>query len=391
MTVTPSALAIISSLGPPRQSSTWSTTPANIIAALERAGVIVHDHHLPFGRARRVAYRTAGRLLGWGSTQPDRVGPWHGSLRRAASVVARREPAAIVLHFGSSHLPLIAPRARQRHYLVTDYNLHLLTTKGSLATDASSRYIDRVRRSERRIANELAGIFTISDYVRDDWLREYGLADDRVTTIGTGLGQPVMLEGHVKDYANGHLLYVGKHGFDFKGGELLLDAFDHALRARPDLKLVIIGNVADPKLAPHLPRIDANPAIEFHRSGTPDFTRLVRGAALYAAPAPAEPWGLIYLEAMMCETPVLGLNRNAMMQLTDNGRVGFVVDSADAKAVGDAIVAAMADPARLARMGRAGRAYVEATFTWDKVAERIIARLRDDMARETPATPERSR
>nr|WP_269141318.1 glycosyltransferase [Sphingomonas sp. IC-56] len=191
-----------------------------------------------------------------------------------------------------------------------------------------------------------------------------------------------MLDGQVKDYAAGHLLYIGRHSFDIKGGELLLPAFEHALRQRPDLKLVIIGDAADPKLARHLPTIRANPAIEFHQSGTPHFVDLVRGAALYAAPAPAEPWGLVYLEAMMCETPVLALDRNAMRQLTDGGRLGFLVQDADPTILGDAIVAAMSDPDRLGRMGRGGRAFVEANFTWAKVARTIIDRLAADRALE---------
>ncbi len=365
-------VAILSSLGAPRERSTWSGTTSNIVAALEEAGIAVSDHTIAISKLRRIVYEVAGRLLGWGSRQLERVGPWHRCLRRLASAVAARESADIVLHFGSSHLPLIAPRAGQRHYLIVDYNIHLLMTKGILSQDAHPRYRRAVLATERAIAAQMDGIFTISDYVREDWLREYALSQDAVTTIGTGLGQPVMLEGHDKDYANGHLLYIGRHSFDIKGGELLLAAFDHALRQRPDLKLVIIGDAADPVLARHMPAIDANAAIAFHQSGTPAFVDLVRKAALYAAPATAEPWGLVYLEAMMCETPVLALDRNAIRQLTDGGRLGFLVDQADPVAIGAAIVDAMSDPERLARMGREGREFVMATFTWQRVVQTIL-------------------
>lgn len=371
-------VAVISSVGPAREKWTWSGTTANIVSALEAAGVSVTDHAISVGKPRRLAYEAAGRLLGLGSRQLERVGPWRQYLRRAASAAVSATAAQTVLHFGSSHLPLITSRPGQRHYLVTDYNLHLLLTKGVLAQQAGGRYKRKVLATERQIAAQIDGIFTISDFVREDWLEEYGLPEAKVTTIGTGLGQPVMLDGQVKDYAAGHLLYIGRHSFDIKGGELLLPAFEHALRQRPDLKLVIIGDAADPKLARHLPAVRANPAIEFHQSGTPHFVDLVRGAALYVAPAPAEPWGLVYLETMMCETPVLALDRNAMRQLTDGGRLGFLVREASPAAVGDAIVAAMRNPERLRRMGEEGRAFVEANFTWHNVARTMIDRIAAD-------------
>jgi glycosyltransferase involved in cell wall biosynthesis len=72
---------------------------------------------------------------------------------------------------------------------------------------------------------------------------------------------------------------------------------------------------------------------------------------------------------------VLGLNRNAMMELTDNGRVGFIVEEASAPAIGQALVEAMSDPDRLQRMGREGREFVEANFTWDRVAETMLDRM----------------
>lgn len=369
---TPPNVTVISSSGDPRDKKTWSGTPHGILAAFDRAGVAVNAHVVAIERPLKYLYGGTNVLRGYGTQQPDRVGLWSAHLRRAADAIADAAGPGYVLHFGSNHLPPRRARAGQKHFLLTDYSINLLMSDGVLGERAPRRYRDAVLATERRIAQELDAIFTVSRYVREDWIRAYGLAPDKVVAVGTGLGTPLTLEGFVKDYRNGHLLFVAKHGFDIKGGPLLLEGFLDALKTRPDLRLVIIANAADPTLVPHLATIFAHPSIDFRQSGTPDFVELVRGAALYAAPAGREPWGLIYLESLMCETPVLGLDRGAFRELTDDGRVGFIVDDASGAAVGRAIVDAMSDPERLAEIGRAGRAFVEDRFTWDRVARTIL-------------------
>jgi glycosyltransferase involved in cell wall biosynthesis len=375
MTKASTPIRVVSSLGHPRAKSTWSGTPAAILAALDKAGAAIEEHTVSVPRALQYLYGATNLVRGLGRVLPDKVGLWRFHLRRAATALTDRLGPGTYLHFGSGHLPLLRTRPDQRHYLVTDYSMRLVMVQGRLGQLATARYRETVVALEKVMADQLDAVFSVSRWVRDDWLTAYELAPSKVVAIGTGLGNPIMMDGRAKDYSNGHLLYVGKHGFDIKGGQLLVDGFLEALKARPDLKLVLICDANDPAILSYLPIIKAHPSMEFHQSGTPDFVDLVRGAALYAAPADREPWGLIYLESLMCETPVLGLNRNAMMELTDNGRVGFIVEEASAPAIGQALVEAMSDPDRLQRMGREGREFVEANFTWDRVAETMLDRM----------------
>ncbi len=370
----PKSITVISSSGDARDRKTWSGTPHGIVTALERAGVTVGTHVVGIERPLKYLYGGTNVLSGYGTQQPDRVGLWSAHLRRAADAIVDGAGPGHFLHFGSNHLP-VRVRSGQKHWLVTDYSIALLMSDGVLGERAPRRYRNAVLAIETRIAREMDGIFTVSRYVRDHWTRTYDLPPDKVVAVGTGLGNPLTLDGFAKDYRAGHLLFVAKHGFGIKGGPLLLEGFSHALKTRPDLRLVVIADAADPTLMPHLAIMQNHPSIDFRQSGTPDFVELVRGAALYAGPAEREPWGLIYLESLMCETPVLGLDRGAMRELTDDGRVGFIVAEASGAAVGAAIVDAMSDPERLADMGRAGRAFVEARFTWDRVAETIGERM----------------
>lgn len=375
---------VISSIGDPLGKKTWSGTTNGILSAFDRAKVPLRTHTISVPRPLQYLYTGLNLLRGYGRPQPDRVGNWPRHLRRAATKIAAVEGSDTFIHFGSSHLPLLQVKTGERHFLVTDYSIHLLMTQGVLGEQASDRYRRSVLATEKAIADQVEAVFTVSRYVRDDWIQTYDLAPHKAVAIGTGLGSPLTLDGVVKDYRKGHLLFVAKHGFDIKGGPLLLEGFAQALKVRPDLRLVVIADAADPTLVPHLETMKRHASIAFHQSGTPDFVALVRNAALYVAPAEREPWGLIYLELLMCETPVLGLNRNAMRELTDDGRVGFIVEEATGPAVGRAIVDAMSDPDRLARMGRAGRDFVQSTFTWD----RVVATMLDRMGRRAAAAPQ---
>jgi glycosyltransferase involved in cell wall biosynthesis len=63
-----------------------------------------------------------------------------------------------------------------------------------------------------------------------------------------------------------------------------------------------------------------------------------------------------------------------------DGHTGLHVPPGDADAAARAIGALLADPARAARLGRAGRARAEARYGWDRVAAATEAVYRDVLA-----------
>ena len=103
-----------------------------------------------------------------------------------------------------------------------------------------------------------------------------------------------------------------------------------------------------------------------------ELQQLYRDTTLLVQPMLNDPWGQVYLEAMVSRTPVMGLVRNGLPELVDGGRHGFLVDRADPKALAEAILCALSDPARLERMASTAQRYVLGTHSWDRVAERIL-------------------
>ncbi len=96
----------------------------------------------------------------------------------------------------------------------------------------------------------------------------------------------------------------------------------------------------------------------------------------------SEILGLVLLEAMACETPVVCTRLGGMPELVADGETGLLVPPGDAAALGAAVETLLDDPARARRLGEAGRQRVLERFTWRAVADRCLA------AYETLAEPQ---
>jgi glycosyltransferase involved in cell wall biosynthesis len=94
--------------------------------------------------------------------------------------------------------------------------------------------------------------------------------------------------------------------------------------------------------------------------------------SLFLMPALNEPWGLVYLEAMACKMPIMGLNRNSFPELSGHGKYGFAIDEADPAMLAHALVEAFRNPDRLEEMGEQGQRFCLSAFSWNKTVDRIL-------------------
>lgn len=104
----------------------------------------------------------------------------------------------------------------------------------------------------------------------------------------------------------------------------------------------------------------------------PDLVNLYNEAAVFACPSIYEPFGIINLEAMACETPVVATRVGGIKEVVVDMVTGVLVPPGDPAKLGRAIAEVMDDPKAAARMGRAGRRHVLKRFTWNRIAETTI-------------------
>lgn len=386
--VPPGQKLAVAASGDPRDPRTWSGTPANIIAALERRELDVVGLDVGIDSRIRTAlylarFHTRGavrnirlgglrRLLRLLSTEARSEFHWDRPARayRSRQLLERLQALGCneVLHMGSLSLPVGSRFSGLKHYLYCDSTWHTLRLPLQRSPSRSSP-IDHAALGdlERQCFEGVSHFFTTAQYVRKDLIDAYGIDPARITVVGTGRGniEPASAE---KTYRDGYILFCAKLRFEQKGGDLLLEAFSRAHATNDRLRLILVGQEWYSELAEDIPGVEGYGSVPWSRLQT-----LFHQAALFAMPAVNEPWGLVFLEALASRTPVLGLRRNALPEITGDGRFGFLVDDPQPEAISDAILDAFSDPERLQRMGNAGQAFCLERYSWDRVAAKIAS------------------
>ena len=114
-----------------------------------------------------------------------------------------------------------------------------------------------------------------------------------------------------------------------------------------------------------------------------DIIQLYSGAAVFCCPSIYEPFGIINLEAMACETPVVGSMVGGIPEVVVHDETGFLVPVAQqtespftplhptayAKDLAHQVNRLMEDPEKRDRFAKAGRKRAVERFSWTSIAE----------------------
>jgi glycosyltransferase involved in cell wall biosynthesis len=98
--------------------------------------------------------------------------------------------------------------------------------------------------------------------------------------------------------------------------------------------------------------------------------QLYSHAVGFACPSVYEPFGLINLEAMACETPVVASAVGGILEVVEDGTTGYLVPPGRPDELAAALRRLLDDPGAARAMGKAGRRRVEERFSWAHVAAR---------------------
>jgi glycosyltransferase involved in cell wall biosynthesis len=352
--------------GEPSSPSTWSGTPFRLFSELKDRGRLagaLDTTVLPW-RIHRfcmwIARHVFGSALAYAYSPVTRF-------FRALRLHRKLGSAPLnVLHTGTLGMPLVWRRGNQKHYLFCDTTWHLAAVHSPELKQLGPILRRLAEWLDRRSYAQMTHILTIGRHVRDDLIAHYGLSPDRVTAVGTGRGRLELYRGP-KHYDNGQMLFVAKLRAEEKGVGLVAAAFAIAVQRDPKLKLTLIGREEYARYAADIPNVTARAFVSDQ-----ELQEAFNDASLFVMPARYEPWGLVYLEALACRTPIVALDRNAGPEFCDNGRSGFLLDREDPEALAALMCEAFANPAELAKKGEHGQRTVMEHYRWDRTMDQII-------------------
>jgi glycosyltransferase involved in cell wall biosynthesis len=250
-----------------------------------------------------------------------------------------------------------------------DGNLAEMLASGFGMEGVSNMRIEQALEYEHETARSMTAVFTFSEYLRQSFIRAYGVPAERVFNVGGGinLSEPPPPDP-AKTYTAPRILFIGTE-FVRKGGPQLLTAFKIVRERIPAAELHIVGPAA-------IDNLPAGATLHGHLSKADSaqkqrLEQLFRSATLFALPSLYEPFGIAPLEAMLYQLPAVLTDAWALREFVTPGVNGALVEKGSAEDLAEKLVVLLSDPDKLAAMGAHARETVLARYTWQSVAARM--------------------
>ena len=255
----------------------------------------------------------------------------------------------------------------------------------------------RVSSWVERTAYEAAdAVIAVSAGMREDILRCYPSVDpDRVKVVHNGIDSQLWRAERDEDVVRRHGVDPDRPSVIFVGRITRQKGLPYLLRAAaelpPEVQLVLLAG------APDTPEIKAEvesliETLRETRDGVVwvptmlprnEVVAMLSAATVFVCPSVYEPLGIVNLEAMACELPVVATATGGIPEVVVHGETGWLVpidqvqDGTGTPVDPDRFVAdlaaaltdAVSDTARADRMGLAGRRRAVESFSWGSIGE----------------------
>jgi starch synthase len=257
---------------------------------------------------------------------------------------------------------------------------------------------------ERTAYENADGVIAVSEAMRRDVQHLYGVSSEKIEVIHNGIDMHqyrptpnlALLASYDIDADKPFVLFVGRITRQ-KGIMHLVKAIKYL---HPGIQVVLCAG------APDTAEIGAEMAEQIEQareqSSNPiiwvptivpreSLIGLYTHASVFVCPSVYEPFGIINLEAMACETPVVASAIGGIPEVVVHGETGFLVPF---EPVGDhdfepkepeqfsrdlaaAINRLLDDPGTMRQMGMNARMRVERYFSWTSIAQRTLEFYRE--------------
>ena len=250
---------------------------------------------------------------------------------------------------------------------------------------------ETVSHFESAMAQNADKIITVSYAMKEDLIK-HGWQPSKISVVWNGVDpdryDPVLVQKQdvtvirkkygIPDHWN-MLLFIGRLTW-VKGVRNLLQAMPLVLKEYPNTKLVILGKGDEQTdIEETAERLNIKNNIVYRFDFVSEEERIIHYAAsdVCIFPSIYEPFGIVSLEAMAMEKPVVVGARGVVgfkEQIVNGGtdQTGVHVNGEDPADIAWGIKETLHDPEKAKNWGENGRRRVLEYFTWQKVAEQTI-------------------
>jgi starch synthase len=252
---------------------------------------------------------------------------------------------------------------------------------------------------ERTAYEGASGVIAVSAGMREDILRSYPALDPtRVHVVHNGIDTELWTRDEQPDAVRALGVDPDRRSVVFVGRITRQKGLPYFLRAvsalPPDVQVVLCAGAPDTaEIMAEVEQLVAD--LRATREGIvwidrmldrSDVVALLSAATTFVCPSVYEPLGIVNLEAMACEAPVVGTATGGIPEVVDDGVTGRLVPIEQVQDgtgtpvdperyvadLGRVLAEVVDDPERAREMGRAGRRRAVEEFAWTTVADRTL-------------------
>lgn len=264
-----------------------------------------------------------------------------------------------------------------------DHDLMLAALLSRIPCVVHERGIQRsLSRATRFFANRVARIITISQAV-DDNLSGKGVRPEKLLRIDDGIDpQRLMQQRPVNELRSqwgipttAPVIGIVGNVKRWKGQETVVRAMQHLKPRFPALRCLLVGSTADEHYKAHLDGLvrdlglDGMVIFAGYQKQPTDLMGMF-DVVVHASIDP-EPFGIVVLEAMGKQKPVVATNIGGPREIVIDGETGFLTPPGDDRALAERLALLLSDAALCQQMGAAGQSRLHERYTARQNVDRI--------------------
>ena len=232
---------------------------------------------------------------------------------------------------------------------------------------------------KRQVMNKSNALTVVSEAMKKT-VENLGINQEKMQVISMGVDlKHLFTPDEAVRRNDNELLFVGRL-VEGKGLEILLEALPMVLNKKPEVRLTVVGGgPMEGELRELSERLNVSKNVDFlgmiEHSLLPS---LYRRATLAIFPfmltkkGVQEGFGLVIVEAMGCECPVIAGDIPAIHDSVTHEENGLISPSGNSQALADSILRALDNPDWCHKLAENARRNVINKFDWDIIADKYI-------------------
>ena len=256
------------------------------------------------------------------------------------------------------------------HYIYTDHTF-LENEKYPDSDKNKALYNHKWIECEKTVYNNATLNFTMSNNISKSIIEQYKCEPSKVVCahVAPNINIPKVITVKEDKYIHPHILFVGVK-WERKGGPTLVKAFSNILNEYPETKLTIVG------CSPDISMPNCNIVGRVPVSEVGDY---FNDASIFCLPTIKEPFGIVFLEAMAYNLPVIGTNIGAVPEFIHENKNGFIVEVGDVEALTTKLLELIESPNKCESFGAYGHRLLLEKYTWESVGKIMKNQIKNSL------------